>query len=164
MDYTADFYSRPSNEFRGGGFPVFSGSRRQRGGGFFGSLKNFFLPIAKKLGRSLFTQGVGLANDVAFDTMEGKNIKESLKERGKARAVKFGKSAAREGMSALSNMIGKGSRRVSTRRKRLRRRKSKPARRHTRRRAISRKATSRKRRSRTKSTHRSKAKRRRTNF
>ena len=51
MDDTLAFYSRPSTEYRGGGFPVFAGSRRQRGGGIFGSLKRFFLPIAKNVGK-----------------------------------------------------------------------------------------------------------------
>ena len=163
MDQTADFYSRPSHEFRGGAFNVFAGSRRQRGGGIFGTLKNFFLPVARKLGKSLLSQGVGLANDIARDAMEGKSIKQSLMNRGKSRALDFGKTAAKEGVGALTDMIGKGSRRAPRRRKRLqktRRRKSKVTRR--RQRKTSRKTASRKRRSR--STHRPKAKRRRVNF
>ena len=77
MDYTANFYSQPS--YRGGAsFPVFSGSRRQRGGGIFGSLGKMFLPIAKRVGKKLLREGVGLARDVAQDVMSGKDIKESL--------------------------------------------------------------------------------------
>lgn len=162
MDETADFYSRPSHEFRGGAFNVFAGSRRQRGGGIFGSLKNFFLPVAKKLGKSLAGVGIGLASDVVRDAMEGKNIKKSILKRGKSRAIDFGKTAAKEGIGALTNMIGKGSRRAPARRKRLQRRqrrKSKATKSRRRSRHTSRKATSRKRRAR--SAHRSKAKRRR---
>ena len=165
MDQTADFYSRPSHEFRGGAFHVFAGSRRQRGGGFFGRLKNFFTPVAKKLGKSLLSQGVGFVNDVARDAMEGKSIKSSLFNRGKSHAIDFGKSAAREGVDVLANMIGKGSRRAPRKRKRLqktRRRKSKVSRPRRQRRKTSRKAVSRKRRAR--STHRPKAKKRRVNF
>ena len=160
MDQTALFYSRPTH---GGGFPVFAGSRRQRGGGIFGSLKNFFLPVAKKIGRSLFSQGVGLAKDIAEDALAGKSIKSSFLDRGKSRALDFGKSAAREGVSALSSMIGKGSRRAPRRRraaKRLsRKRKSRKPKSHKR---SSRKTTSRKRKAQT--TNTPKAKRRRTNF
>ena len=155
MDQTALFYSRPSH---GAGFPVFMGSRRQRGGGIFGSLKNFFLPVAKKVGRSLFSQGVGLAKDVMQDALEGKNIKSSFLDRGKSRAINLGKSA-------LESMVGKGSRRAPRRRKAIKRasgkrisrkRSRKPAKKPVK------KATSRKRKANT--SHTSKAKRRRTNF
>ena len=158
MDHTALFYSHPSY---GAGFPVFVGARRQRGGSIFGTLKNFFLPVAKKLGRSLFSQGVGLAKDVAQDVMEGKNIKSSFLDRGKSRALDFGKSAAKEGIGALHNMIGKGSRRAR-RRRRVKRISRKRSRKPTSRRRVSRKRTSRKRKAQT--SHTRKAKRRRTNF
>ena len=163
MDQTALFYSRPSHEFRGGAFNVFTGARRQRGGGIFGALKNFFLPIAKNLGRSLFSTGVGLASDLARDTMEGKNFKKSLMERGKSRALDFGKSAAREGISTLSKMVGRGRRRRK-RVKRISKRRRKSVKRRPSRRAVSRKPTSRKRRATSKSSHKRKAKRRRVNF
>lgn len=163
MDRTADFYSRPSTDFHGGaGFSVFAGSRRQRGGGIFGSLKNFFMPVAKNLGKSLLSHGLGLAQDVASDTLAGKSIKSSLMDRGKSRAMDFGKNVAREGVSTLSNMIGKGSRRAKRKPKRLRKRARS---RKPKRKRISRKTASRKRRASSKSIHRRKAKRRRvTNF
>ena len=115
MDQTALFYSQPTY---GAGFPVFAGARRQRGGGIFGSLKNLFLPMAKKIGKNLLHQGIGLAKDIAQDAMEGKNIKDSILDRGKSRAIDIGKSAAREGIGALNTMIDKGGRRAP-RRKRL---------------------------------------------
>ena len=118
MDRTADFYSRPSYLSRGGYFSVFAGSRRQRGGSVFGSLKRMLIPMAKKVGKSLLSQGVGLAQDVVQDTSEGSSFRDSLKKRGKARAVRFGKSTARAGLNTLSDMIGEGSRRVSRKRKR----------------------------------------------
>lgn len=165
MDQTALFYSRPSHEFRGGAFNVFAGSRRQRGGGIFGSLKNFFLPVAKNLGRSLLATGLGLAGKVANDTLQGKNFKESLMEHGKSHAINFGKSAAKEGVNALSNMIGRGKRRVRRRRpKRIHKRKATKTHSTRRRRRTSRKAVSRKRRASSKTSHKRKAKRRRLNF
>lgn len=180
MDLTASFYSRPSHDYHGAGFPAFSGSRRQRGGGILGSLKNFFYPtfkrIGKSIGRSLMNQGVGLAQDVANDALLGKNMKDSLINRGKSRAVSFGKSAAREGLDALSNMIGKGRRRGGRRRKTKRLSKSKTATLRKRRKSsrkrpkASRKRpkASRKRakssRKRSKSSHKHSAKRRRLNF
>ena len=166
MDQTALFYSRPSHDFRGGAFNVFAGSRRQRGGSIFGSLKNFFLPVAKNLGRSLLATGLGLAGKVANDTMQGKNFKKSLMEHGKSSAINFGKSAAQEGVNALSSMIGRGKRRARRRRaKRIHRRKAtKTHSTRRRRRRTSRKAVSRKRRASSKTAHKRKAKRRRVNF
>jgi hypothetical protein len=164
MDHTADFYSRPSYEFRGGGgFPVFSGSRRQRGGGFLGTLKSFFRPIAKTLGKALLSSGIGFATKVANDAASGKDMKKSFMQHGKAHAVDFGKSAAKQGVNVLTNMIGKGSRRAP--RKRLHCKGLKKRKYH--RRSISRKRpTSRKRRAPSKSIRKRKAKKRRiaTNF
>jgi len=110
MDDTLAFYSRPSHQFRGGAFPVFTGSRRQRGGSIFGSLKRFFVPIAKSVGRNLLNRGLGLARDVAEDALAGKNIKSSLVNRGKAAAIDVGKSTAKEGLNAISKLIGSGKR------------------------------------------------------
>lgn len=118
MDKTVEFYSRPSYEYRGGSFPVFVGSRRQKGGSIFGSLKRLFMPVAKKVGKSLLSQGVGLAQDVMKDANSGTSLKESFKRRGRSRAINFGKTAARHGLNTLSDMIGQGRRRVSRKRKR----------------------------------------------
>ena len=136
MDNTALFYSRPSYNFHGGGsFPVFAGSRRQRGGGIFGSLKKMFIPMLKRAGKSLISHGLAYAKDVTDDAMEGKNFKESLIKHGKARAISIGKSAAREGLKTASEMVGKGGRHVS--RKRKRRAKSTPKRKAKKRRRVS---------------------------
>ena len=155
MDSTASFYSQPSHDFRGGGFPVFAGSRRQRGGGIFGTLKSSFAPVAKTVGKSLLSHGLGLARDVAHDALAGRSIKDSLLDRGKSRAVTFGKST-------LSNMIGKGSRRAGRRRRSRKRGLKRKSRSSSRKRTShSRKAVSRKRKARSVSSHRRKAKRRR---
>ncbi len=168
MDLTAQFYSRPSHDFRGGAFHVFAGSRRQRGGSIFGSLKRFFTPIAKMLGTSLLSHGANLARNVAEDAIAGRNVKNALLNRGKAAAMDFGKDAISKGIiGKLTGMIGKGRRRRKATR-RLRRkvsRKRKTARRSVKRKSsrksASRKPKSRKRRARSHSTHQRKAKRRR---
>ena len=49
------------------------------------------MPVAKNLGKSLLSHGLGLARDVTNDALAGKNIKSSLMDRGKAQAVNFGK-------------------------------------------------------------------------
>lgn len=168
MDRTANFYSRPSHDFHGGSFHVFSGSRRQRGGSIFGSLKKFFSPIAKSLGSAALASGIGLVKDVAQDGMLGKNLKDSLIKHGKARGRNFANTAlqtvTKQGLlNNLASMIGKGARTQRRRRKvkRVHRTKRRPSRR--RRRPVSRKAgASRKRRKRGKSTPHRNAKRRRT--
>ena len=157
MDDTLAFYSRPSTEYRGGGFPVFAGSRRQRGGGIFGSLKRFFLPIAKNVGKNLLSKGLGLARDVAQDALEGKNIKSSIVDRGKAAAINVGKDTAREGINAISNLIGRGKRR-RYRQRQLHRRNS------LRKRKARSKSTKRRVKRRRSKSHKRPVKRRRTNF
>ena len=163
MDQTADFYSRPSQEYRGGGFPIFSGSRRQRGGGIFGSLKSIFMPVVKNLGRRLISQGIGLAGDVAKDALLFRNVGNSLKQNARRRAINLGKDVAVDSLNRVSNMIGKGSRRAPRRpgRKVTRKRKGK-----SKARSVSRKPIPRKRRKRSKSAPKRKAKKRRiaTNF
>ena len=157
MDRTAAFYMRPSYDFHGSGFPVLSGSRRQRGGSIFGSIKRFFTPIAKSIGKNLLTQGVGLAQDIASDALAGKNIKDSFLSHGKARAKTFGKSTLRQGLTSLSNMVGRGKRRrtKSKRKPRLKRKVKRLVRKRSGR------NTSRKRKRRTPTTHKRPAKKRR---
>ena len=87
MDRTTNFYSQPSYA-RGGAMPIYSGSRRQRGGGILGALKNTLLPILFKSGAK---NAFGLAKEVVGDVVRGGNVKESLKRRGINRAINFGK-------------------------------------------------------------------------
>ena len=146
---------------------MFAGSRRQRVGGIFGTLKKFFTPIGKMLGKNLLSSGLGLASDVARDAMMGKNVKDAIMTHGKTHAKNFGKTVANEGLSALSSMVGKGSRRAPRRHVRFaKRRKTKRLhrsvsrrRRRSSRKHVSRKRVSRKRRA--PSTHKRRTKRRR---
>ena len=59
MDRTAAFYAGPS--YRGSGFPVFSGSRRQRGGSILGAIKSMVMPVLGTIGKSALKQAVGFA-------------------------------------------------------------------------------------------------------
>lgn len=145
MDYTSNFYSQPS--YAGGsGFPVFTGSRRQRGGSLFGSLSKSFMPIAKNVGKQLLSEGLGLATEVAGDVISGKSIKSSILNRGKERLKRLG-------LQTLKSMVGRGRRK---RKKAVTKRKRK-----AKSRAPSRK---RKRPRKTTSKKRSAKKRRTTNF
>ena len=101
MDRTAAFYSAPSYQYRGaGGFPVFSGSRRQRGGSILGSIAKVAMPILGNIGKAALGQAVGLAKDVAGDLAQGRNIGQSLKQHGLKRL----KNTA---MSSLSSITGR---------------------------------------------------------
>ena len=117
MDSTSAFYSQPS--YVGGGV-IFSGARRQRGGSILGALKSIVVPVLKTVGRSfgrIATKGaLGMASDVINDTLSGRNVKESLKSRGKQRLL----NAANEGLSTLGNMIGNRSNVGKRRRKKQR--------------------------------------------
>ena len=125
MDRTANFYSRPTYVARSGaGFPVYSGSRRQRDGSILGALKNFFLPLGKNLLKTGARQAIGLAANVAGDVIRGRNVKTSFIEHGKQHAKNFGRQALAEGIKSVKNQIGQST----TSRKRKQRSKSAPKR------------------------------------
>ena len=96
MDRTAHFYASPSYVGRGAGFPIFSGSRRQRGGSILGSIKSLVLPtlatVGKHVGKTALSEAVGLAKDVVGDVVKGRNIGQSLKQHGLKRLKNVGKS------------------------------------------------------------------------
>jgi len=62
LDEIAEFYSKPQI---GGSLPVFVGSRRhQVGGGFFGTLARFALPILKRFGGRALNVAARTVSDV----------------------------------------------------------------------------------------------------
>ena len=64
----------------GSGISGFQGVRFQRGAGFFGNVfKSAVLPLLKYFGRQALSTGA----DIATDAMDGENIIESMKTRGK---------------------------------------------------------------------------------
>lgn len=77
MDTTAHFYSSPT------GFIPFSGSRRQVGGGIFGSIARAILPKLKDFGASAARRAFSTAANVAGDVMQGSTVRDSAIRRGK---------------------------------------------------------------------------------
>ena len=122
MDRTAAFYSQPSYHFRGGAFPVFSGSRRMRGGGILGALKQIIVPtlanVGKSVGRAALKQAVGFAGDVVNDTLSGRNFAKSVKRRGKQRALSVARTATSQGINAVRNAVRKQPPRQASRKRR----------------------------------------------
>ena len=109
MDPTARFYSQPSYVGGGAGFPIFSGSRRQRGGGIFGSLAKMVLPVLKNVGSSILRtagkEAIGLAHDVAESALSGegmRGVKRTLRQQGLKRLRTVGQNALRTAMSSPS--------------------------------------------------------------
>ena len=126
MDRTAAYYSSPTYTFGAGMMPVFSGSRRQRGGSIFGAIKSFLMPVLSAFGRKVVKRGaseaVGLAKDIASEAFSsGKLSAAPVKSIAKKRALNLGKFATTEGLDSLQKMIGSGRRRAR-RRKSLRKR------------------------------------------
>lgn len=89
MDSTAHFYSAPT------GLPYFKGSRRQSGGGIFGSLARVLLPKLKDFGKSAARRAISAAANVASDVAEGSNFGDAFKSRGK----EFLKQSLSDGMN-----------------------------------------------------------------
>ena len=114
MDRTAHFYAQPSYA-RGGIMPVFSGSRRQRGGNVLGALKNVFMPMLRTVGRKGAQAALGLATDVIGDVTAGRNIKESIKQRGLRRAKRLGSDLLSTAVSQVQTAIGPKRRATSRR-------------------------------------------------
>ena len=118
MDRTAAFYSGPSYQFRGAGFPVYAGSRRQRGGSILGALKQMVLPalsnLGKTVGKAALSQAVGLASDVAMDAARGRNIGQSLKQHGLKRLKNVGLA----GVQGLRQSVFPSRKRSAPRKKR----------------------------------------------
>ena len=87
----------------GGSFTIYSGSRRQRGGGFLGSLRNVMKPVGQNLIRGVKAiaknkavqdiakaaaqTGTQLLANVAVDALHGQNIRDSFTNRGKQAAL-----------------------------------------------------------------------------
>ena len=120
MDRTAAFYASPTYVQRGGGtIPIFSGSRRQRGGSILGAIKNFFMPLLPGLKnyavKKAKTAAAGLIKNVASDVQAGRSFGQSLKSRGLQSAVQLGKDAVHDGTSLFT-----GSRKRANARKRIR--------------------------------------------
>ena len=118
MDRTAAFYSQPSYVQRGGGLPVYSGSRRQRGGSILGAIKSLVMPFLGNLKQNAIRhakqEAWNMAKGVAQDAMRGKNVVNSIKTRGIRHVKQLGKKMGRD---TLNSITGPTSR-IPTSRKR----------------------------------------------
>lgn len=101
MDRTAQFYSAPTYHFRGAGFPVYAGSRRQRGGSILGALRNFAMPIFNKIKQKALNESFGLAKGLMYDAVSGKDLKQSLLKRGSQTARNVGVSLAGDALRSI---------------------------------------------------------------
>ena len=69
----------------GGDFPVFRGSRYQRGygiGSLLSSVLRTAIPLVKKAGKVIGKQALKTSLDIGQDLMDGKNFRQSAKQRG----------------------------------------------------------------------------------
>ena len=119
MDRIANFYAQPS--YVGAGFPIFSGSRRQRGGNIFGAIKNMFMPIVKSVLKRGAKAAIGAAGHFAGDVLAGRNAAQSAKRNAKRVMVTTGKAA----MNELANRISPPAKRPRLRPQAKRRPKAK---------------------------------------
>lgn len=161
MNRTAAFYSQPS--YVGGAGSIYAGSRRQRGGSVLGALKSVVSPILSGVGSSLKKHAMknvlGLATDVAGDVFRGRNIKQSLLNRGKQRGMR----ALKQTFSDVTGMAKTRTSRKKPKRLGKRRQRGSGKKRSVKRgRRVSRKKSSRKRAASRK--RMPSAKRRRANF
>ena len=79
-------YSQPTYS-GGGGIPFFAGSRRQFGGGIFGSLARFILPTARRALKTIGKSALKVGKNVAADALRGRNIADALIDHSKQEAL-----------------------------------------------------------------------------
>lgn len=82
----------------GRGLGTYTGERYQRGyglGAIFGSLLRSIMPIVKNVGRAVGKQALRTGASVAQDVLDGTDIQESLKTRGKQGARRLVRKAVR---------------------------------------------------------------------
>ena len=109
----AEFYAQPSY-MSGGLFTIYSGSRRQRGGSFLGSVKKFIVPAGRtamrgfkaagrlavkgvkaaakneavrNVAKKALEHGLMIGTNVAVDALQGRNVGEAIKERAREHAL-----------------------------------------------------------------------------
>ena len=98
---STNFYTAPS--YMTGGYAVYGGYRRQRGGGIFGSFRTMMAPMGRqmvkgmksmaanktvrKIAKKVAEKGAEVAAGVALDALHGRNIGESIKERSRDAAL-----------------------------------------------------------------------------
>lgn len=100
MDRTATFYASPTYEHRGGGLPIYSGSRRQRGGSILGAIKNLFMPLLPGVKNYAVKKAKTAARDfvagTVSDIMRGKPILQAAKSNAFSTAAHTAQSTRRD--------------------------------------------------------------------
>lgn len=103
MDRTAQFYSGPSY---GGGIPIFTGARRQRGGSILGALKSFFVPLVSGFAKKGARAAMNVAQNVVGDAISGRNVKTSLKQHGIKAAKRLGGEMLSSAVGQMNSVLG----------------------------------------------------------
>jgi len=119
----ADYYDYYNNQLKGSGMPVFVGYPNQKGygvGGFFRRLSNWIIPLFKSHGIPLLKKGgeavtnelLKSATNIAADTFQGKNIKNSAKQ-NLSNSLESLSNSVKQNLSKLSsdNQAGNGYKR-----------------------------------------------------
>jgi hypothetical protein len=86
---------------RGGNIAGFHGARMQRGygiGGIFKSLARYAIPLFKQGAKVVGKKALQTATEVGQDVLQGKNVKEAFKSRGKQAASELAENAAKKVM------------------------------------------------------------------
>ena len=104
-----NFYTAPSN--MAGGYVVYGGYRRQRGAGIMGSVRKYMAPLrnnmaivgrqavrglksvaqnktVRNLAKNAALKGAEVLTSVAVDALQGRDIGESFRERGREAALR----------------------------------------------------------------------------
>lgn len=97
---------------------VYEGSRRQRGGNIFGTIRRMIIPHARKAGRDLVKQGLNVGVGAITDKLRNKaSIQDSLKERTaqaleRVSANAFGETQDGAGIKSINNKKTPGKRKT----------------------------------------------------
>lgn len=93
----------------GSGIAGYQGTRLQRGFGFWGRLfSSTILPAIKWAGKRVLSTGT----DVLDDVLDGRNVQESIKDRGTATLKSMGRTATKRARAYVNDeQTGSGKRR-----------------------------------------------------
>ena len=94
---------------RGGNIAGFRGARMQRGygiGSIFKSLARYAIPLFKQGAKVVGKRALQAATEVGQDVLQGKNVKEAFKSRGKQAASDVAKNAAKKVMTVKGRKKG----------------------------------------------------------
>lgn len=99
-----------NNQFGGANYPIFRGVPYQRGAGIgsvFKSILRFLVPLGKEAGAAIGRQGLESTSRILSNVLEGKNVREALKDEARS-GVKNLLTKAAERVGQTGNGRGKG--------------------------------------------------------